>query len=454
VISELKAMLAGIDADYADIRYEVKHETKITLSGRELTELSASSTDGHVVRVLKDGGFAAVAFTRPQDAGRAVARALANAQLFANRAAAPVALAETEVVIATVKPELDEDPAQVPLNEKLAVLRTYNDIPLGNDWVATTSLAYAEVSRQKAFVSTEGSEIQEDLVTVRISGSIVARDGPLTQTVRVGFGGSDGFGRLRQRHDHVEQRTGIAVDLLRAEPVTAGTYRVILDPHLGGVFTHEAFGHFSEADLIEDAPTMRAKMRLGAKLGVPILNIRDDPTLAHQLGHYVYDDEGVRARRTHLMRDGVLVGRLHSRRTAAAFGEPLTGHCVAEDYRYAPIIRMGCIFIEPGEAKLEDLMSELGDGLYLAQPMGGQTSGQNFTFGANYGFVVKGGQRRQMVRDINLSGDLYRTLEHIEAIGDDLRLGEIGGCGKGQTNIRSCFGAPHTLIDGVVIGGR
>jgi TldD protein len=115
---------------------------------------------------------------------------------------------------------------------------------------------------------------------------------------------------------------------------------------------------------------------------------------------------------------------------------------------------MGNIFIEPGPYTFDDLLSMLGDGLYLLDAMGGQTSGENFTFGAQYGYRVKGGRKGEMVRDINMSGNLYRTLKNIVAVGKDLILSKVGGCGKGQMNIRSCNGGPHILVHGVVIGGR
>lgn len=454
MFERLKTILARTEADYADVRYELKKETKIAFSGRELTLLVSSATDGYVLRVLKDGGLASVAFTKPEDAERAAKTASENARLIGQRARRPVELQPTETVKDTFLPKLNEDPRQVPVEDKLELLRRYNDIPLASEKVSTTEIGYGDFIREKYFASTEGAEIREDLVTARIAGSIVSKEGSLVQTVRVGVGGSDGLARLRSREDEFERRTKLAVDLLSAEPVKAGTHRVVLDQRLAGVFTHEAFGHFSEADLIEDAPTMREKMRLGAELGNRVVNIKDDPTMPNQLGFYKYDDEGVPARPTQLMKDGVLVGRLHSRRTAAAFGEPLTGHCVAEDYRYAPIIRMGCIFVEPGQFSLEQLLEKLGDGLYLLNAMGGQTSGENFTFGAQYGYIVKNGKPTQMVRDINIGGNLYQTLMNITAVGNDLRFGEIGGCGKGQMNIRSCHGAPHVLVESVVVGGR
>ena len=454
MFDDLRNLISKVDADYADIRYEIKKEVKIVFNGKELTNVTSNSTDGYVLRVLKNGGFSSVAFTKKENSGDAIRSATRNALLISNNIKEPVRFAETEGIEDTFIPELDEDPRDIALNEKLELLKRYNSIPLNYKNILTTNILYSEVIREKYFVSTEGSKIREDLVTSGIRGLITSSDGNIFQNIRVGFGGSDGFGSLRNQEEDFENKTSIVLDLLKAKSIEGDVYNVILNPELAGVFTHEAFGHFSEADLIEDNPSMREKMKIGAKMGKDIVNIVDDPSLPGQLGFYKYDDEGVRARPTQLMKDGVLVGRLHSRRTAAAFDESLSGHCVAEDYRYAPIIRMGNIFIEPGENTFDDLISELGEGLYILDAKGGQTSGENFTFGAQYGYMVKKGKLDEMVRDINISGNLYRTLENISAVGDDLELSKVGGCGKGQMNIRSTNGAPHIIIKNLVIGGK
>ncbi len=454
MFDRLEKMLGLVRADYADLRYELARETKISFGGRELIGLSASSTDGYVWRVLKNGGWSEVCFTRPEDAERAARSAVENAELLASGGARPVRLAPAPPTKDEFHPKLSEDPRPVPAEAKLELLRRYNDIALENPKVATTQAAYWDMTRDKYFVSTEGARLREELVTARINGEIVAKEGNLTQRVRFGFGGSDGLARLRGRESEMTERVKICVDLLKAEPVKGGEYRVVLDQSMAGVFTHEAFGHFSEADIIEDNPTMREKMRIGAKLGSDVLSITDDPTRPGQLGFYRFDDEGVAARPVALMKDGVLSGRLHSRRTAAEFGEPVTGHCVAQDYRFAPFIRMGCIFIEPRDKTKQKLLEQLGDGLYLCNHMGGATSGENFTFGAQFGYEVKGGKPGKMLRDINISGNLYATMKSISAIGNDLTLCEIGGCGKGQMNYRSCNGGPHVLVDSLVVGGR
>lgn len=358
------------------------------------------------------------------------------------------------VIRDTFAPTLQEDPRKITVDEKLQLTRHYNDIPLGHEGIVTTASEYLEIAREKFLVTTEGAEIREDLMTTRLGTSITSKEGNLIQNVRVALGGSHGFAVLRNQEPEFEKKTSIALQLLKAKSVEAGEYSVLLNPSMAGVFTHEAFGHFSEADLIEDSPTMREKMQIGAQLGNEFLNIVDDPTRPHQVGFYKYDDEGVPAHPKKLMEDGVLKGRLHSRRTAAAFGEPPSGHCVAEDYRYAPIIRMGCIFIEPSTFTFDELLAMLGNGVYLLDHLGGQTSGENFTFGAQYGYVVKEGKMAEMIRDINMSGNLYQTLKNIVAVGDDLVLSKSGGCGKGQMNFRSCNGGPHLLARRVVIGGR
>jgi TldD protein len=453
MFTKLRGILSKLDVDYADIRYEKKMTTKITFAGKELTQIGSNSTDGYVVRVLDEGGLSSVVFTGESDAEGAVKTAAENARLIAKNIPKPVRLAETEVVKGSFLPDLKEDPREVSMEEKLELTRRYNDIPLGHDKIATTSMSYEEVIREKHFASSEGTEIREDLVTTRLGGEIISKDGGLAQNVRVRGGGSDGFYNIRGLEKHLQERTRIALDLLQAKPVEAGTYNCVLNPNMAGVFAHEAFGHFSEADIVEALPAMREKMKIGEKLGSEVLSIVDNATLPSQLGLYKYDDEGVQVRPVTLMKNGVLKGRLHSRRTAAEFGEPISGHCVAEDYRFAPIIRMGTIFIEPGEHSLEDLLSMLGEGLYILDAKGGQTAGENFTFGAQYGYLVKGGEIGDMVRDINISGNLYQTMKDITGIGSDFVLGKIGGCGKGQMNIRSCHGGPHILVENLVVGG-
>ncbi len=453
MFTTMRAIIRRIDADYADIRYEIKKETIIHFEGKELTQIGSNSTDGYVLRVLRNGGLASAVFTKAGDAEQAIRTAVENAGLIARHIDKPIRLAGVEAIKDDFRPQLDEDPRSVPMAEKLDLTRRYNAIPLQHDKIVTTQVRYSELMRERYFLSSAGSEIREELMTTSLGGLLTSKDGSITQNIRVSSGGSAGFADVRNQEENFERRTALVLDLLHAEPVQGGMYNVILNPHMTGVFTHEAFGHLSEADIIDTLPAMRERMRIGNKLGNEAVTIIDDATQPHQLGFYKYDDEGVPVRPVTLMKHGVLTGRLHSRRTAAEFDEPVSGHCVAEDFRYAPIVRMGNIYIEPGPLGFNELAAQLGDGLYVLDAKGGQTSGENFTFGAQYGYAVKNGKVGGMLRDINMTGNLYQTLQNIVAIGNDLTLTKSGGCGKGQMNVRSCNGGPHILVNNIVIGG-
>ncbi|MCP4646177.1 MAG: TldD/PmbA family protein [bacterium] len=364
-----------------------------------------------------------------------------------------VSLADVEPSVDSVEPELLGDPAQVPLEEKITLLKKYNNLMLSQPEIANTNLSYSEVDREKFFTSSQGTVVRERVCTVSIGGEVVARRGEVTQNIRASVGGANGMAALKNREDVFLKRAQLARELLDADPVKGGTYDVVINPSLTGVFIHEAFGHFSEADIIEDNPPLRAKMAMGEKIGNDVVTIIADTLIPNQVGFYKYDDEGVPVKTIPLMENGVLTGRLHSRRTAAEFGEPVTGHCVAQDHGYEPIVRMGTIYLEKGSISTEELLKLLGDGLYLCDGKGGQTSGENFTFGAQYGYIVKNGEIKEMVRDINIMGNLFTTMKNIEAMDNTMKLSERGGCGKGQMNIKSGYGGPSVLIRSMVVGG-
>ena len=156
----LRGMLSKADADYADVRYEIKKETRIVFNGRELFHLGSSSTDGFVVRVLKNGGLSSVAFTKLDDSGASVRTAAENAALIGRHIKQPVEFLKTEVIQDTYLPVLEEDPRDVTIDEKLRLTQHYNAIPLGHEKIATTYIAYSETIREKYFLSTDNITTQ------------------------------------------------------------------------------------------------------------------------------------------------------------------------------------------------------------------------------------------------------------------------------------------------------
>jgi TldD protein len=264
-----------------------------------------------------------------------------------------------------------------------------------------------------------------------------------------------GWKSVQDREPGFREAAERAVALLDAPMVRGGTYPVILDPELAGVFIHEAFGHLSEADFVYENPQARAMMTLGRRFGKPVLNVGDNGAARGLRGTLPFDDEGTPTQDTTLIKDGILVGRLHSRETAAAMGERPTGNARAISFRYPPIVRMTNTYIANGQGSFDDLIKDVKLGVYACGAFGGQTMLENFSFTAAYGRMIRDGQVGELVKDVVLAGNLFQTLDRIDHLAGDFRWNEMGGgCGKGgQVPLPVTEGAPHVRIEEALIGG-
>jgi TldD protein len=286
--------------------------------------------------------------------------------------------------------------------------------------------------------------------------SATARDGQLVQRAHESVSSGTDYGKVLGLEPLAETVGRRAAELLAAPKVDGGPRTVVLDPALAGVFIHEAFGHLSEADFVYENPKMRELMHLGRDLGVKELNVYDDGSLPGYGGSLHLDDEGTPTTRTCLIRGGVLAGHLHSLETAGKMGARPTGNARAISRHFAPIVRMTNTYIDRGTVSRESVFAGVDDGILACDMFGGQTMLEMFTFSAAYGYRIRHGQVGELVRDVVLTGNVFETLRSIDAIGDDLTIGErAGGCGKGgQSPLPVSFGSPHIRIRNVVIGGK
>ena len=154
------------------------------------------------------------------------------------------------------------------------------------------------------------------------------------------------------------------------------------------------------------------------------------------------------------VKEGELVGRLHSRETAGKMGEAVTGNARSISYNFPPIVRMTNTFIEPGRDTVKDILSDIKDGIYVKNWYGGMTSMEMFTFSAGEAYRIRNGKIEEMVRPVMLSGNLFSTLKNLDAIANDLEMNEGGGCGKGgQSPLPVSNGSPHIRIQKCLVGG-
>ena len=448
IVSALEASRA----DYTEIRLETRRTTRVVFHGPRLETVSTVVNEGGIVRCLvRTGGWGISTFNSQDTLERRVAQAYESARVIQ---AEEIVLAETEPVEAEITVALETDFRQVPLADKKELAERYNDILRSSPKVVDAQTTYADQHNTVTYANSEGTFISEERPIVTVMFVATARDGDNVQRAHDGLSVPAGYETVLGKEDLARRVAQQAVDLLSAETVVGGVYPVVCDPKLAGVFAHEAFGHLSEADFVYANPQAQEMMVLGREFGRPILNIIDDGSLPGLRGTHRYDDEGTPCQRSELVREGLLVGRLHSRETAGRMGEPVTGNARATGYRYPPIVRMTNTFIDVGKSSFEEMIADIELGVYACEAIGGQTMLENFSFSAGYGYMVREGRVEELVKDVILSGNLFTTLESIDAIGDDLTFGRLGSCGKGQGGLQVSTGAPHIRIQNVVMGGR
>ncbi|MDJ0576183.1 MAG: TldD/PmbA family protein [Xenococcaceae cyanobacterium MO_234.B1] len=454
-LEQLQAAIASNKdgVDYLEIRVEQSESTGLAFRGPQLDAVDRGFALSGGIRACDRGGWSFVTFNGLGELQDRVTEAIAQAKLVGKET---TQLADLEPIEDTVRVEIARDPRQVSLAEKRELLEAYNKLLLDYDpRIQTTMSSISDRFATNYFVNSTGSCIIQERMDISGRFGVIAR----------GEGGivRQGFESVHSRTDFnalvgIEERVlgaaKRAVNQLEAKSVKGGQYTVILDPYLSGVFIHEAFGHLSEADFVYENPRMQELLTLGKPIGIPQLNVIDDATLPDLPGSIKYDDEGVLGQRKYLIKDGVLTQRLHSRETAGKMHEKPTGNARSIRANYPPIVRMTNTAIEPGDTSFEEMLEGIEEGVYAVRMLGGQTNGEMFTFAAAEGYMIRDGKIAEPVSDVTLSGNVFQTLQDIEAIGNDT-LYTNGGCGKGgQMPLPVSVGGPHLRIKNVVVGGR
>jgi TldD protein len=451
----LTEALKHAKADYAEVRVESSRATRVVFRGKRL-ELAGENVDaGGNVRVLFKGrGWGVASFTTLDDLPRLLAQAEDMSRAIVLDT--PIRLAEGAPRTDEVIPVVDGDPFQVPLAEKRRYLEHLNGLMLSaSDKIADTGASYYDDRTEWWYANSEGTYLYELRPEIGLSAQATARqDGRIERSLE-SLGLRKGWNSIQNREAMFRTAAERALELLTAPTVPGGALPVILDPRLAGVFVHEAFGHLSEADFVYENPQAKEMMTLGRRFGSDIVNIGDDGSAAGLRGTLPYDDEGTPTQDTRLIEKGILVGRLHSRETAAAMGERPTGNARAINFRHAPIVRMTNTYIEGGQGTFEDLIGDVKLGVYAVDATGGQTFLENFSFTASHGYMIRDGKVAELVKDVTLAGNLFKSLDAIDRVAGDFQWNQMGGgCGKGgQSPLPVTEGAPHIRFRELLVGG-
>ena len=237
--------------------------------------------------------------------------------------------------------------------------------------------------------------------------------------------------------------------LTMAKPIEPGVYDVITDPSITGLIAHEAFGHGVEMDqFVKDRAL--AKEYVGKYVASPICNMRDGAASILSAASYFFDDDGVLAGDTQIIKDGILITGISDLASAAQLGTMPTGNGRRESSRRKAYARMTNTFFEPGKDKLEDMIASIDHGYMLFETDNGMEDPKNWAIQcvAQYGIEIRDGKLTDnYVSPVVMSGYVPDLLGSISMVSEDLKVVGAGMCGKGYKEwVRVSDGGPALKV--------
>lgn len=350
----------------------------------------------------------------------------------------------------------DDSPDEASIAEKISRLVFADRAARDHDpRVTQATLSLSTVRRRVLIANSSGGLFDDRTPMITFSAAVVARAGGRLCSGREATSASRGWEFLSEAKvaEVVRNAARIACVQLEAAPAPSGTMPVVLSSQAGGTMVHEACGHGLEADFYLKRLSIYTG-RLGQKVASGKVSVVDDGTLPGRRGTSRIDDEGLPAQRVPLIDKGVLVGLLHTRRTARRLRAAPTGNGRRQSHHHLPIPRMRNTFICPGEDDPEEILASVPDGLFVAHVGGGEVDivSGNFVFHCAEAYRIRRGKRAEAVRDATLTGAGPAVLASIDRVGRDLGWGE-GTCGKEGQHVPVSHAQPTIRIPALVVGG-
>jgi TldD protein len=441
-----------LGASYGDIRIIKRINESVHVKNGKVDTLTSETSEGFGIRVIADGswGFASSLMLDPKEVESVAELAVRIARASARVSHEPVKLAPVEPAEGSFEFDVAKDPFEVPIEEKIALLfdadRVMRQVP--EIKVAKSSMQFWRTD--SIFASTDGSYIAQ--IKTESGAGIEATavgDGEVQQRSYPAASGGD-FAAAGYEYveawdlvGNAERIASEAARLLTAPQCPSDTRTLILEGSMLALQVHESCGHPIELDRVFGTESSYAGTsfltpdKLGHfRYGSDIVNIAADATVPGGLGSFFFDDEGVPAQRVEIIKDGIFVGYLTSRETAAELGLRSGGAMRAAGWDRIPIIRMTNINLEPGDWTLDEMIKDTERGLY-AEMVGSWSIDDkrlNFQFATEVAYDIEDGSLGQMYKNPTYTGITYEFWGNCDAIAnrDEWHLWGVPNCGKGE----------------------
>jgi TldD protein len=459
------SLLRKLGAGYSEARLEKVSSNSFLLKNGKPEIAGFETTLGVGIRFVAKGcmGFVAIDSDDRKEIRKAIASGYRNAVSASRMTAEKAKFSDEKTIKARyyLKPKIN--PLSVSPEEKLDYLTgLYKGLKNSGAGIPSSFLSLSDSEVRKLFVSSEGAEIETKYSFVECDYHITVKAGNATSQKYWQYANVGGWEALREwklEKKLPEMVKNMANAMKNGKRTPKGMLDVITGPEVTGIIAHESGGHPFEADRILGREAAQAGESYadadfkGTKMGGIAVNLVDDPSVEKAAGHYMYDDEGVKARRKFLLREGIAREFLHNRETAGKFGEKSNGSARACSYNREPIIRMSNTFFLPGEKKFEELVRETKRGVYFKSFNEWNIDDKrvNQKYVGSEAYLIENGRVTAPLRAPVLEIDTFRLYSSIDAASKDNFELHAASCGKGEPmqGIPVSMGGPSLRIRNV-----
>ncbi|MBT4823658.1 TldD/PmbA family protein [Candidatus Woesearchaeota archaeon] len=344
------------------------------------------------------------------------------------------------------------DPGKISIRKKAETVNKLQKQILGGK-IINARVLYMEEQELKIFVN-QYKQLSQNINSCFLMTLpfIKAIDGNTRYNYKSFF--SSGYEVTKIPLQKIKKLINTTYKIAKAKKLTPGKYTCILSPHLSGLLAHESFGHGMESDtLYKDRA--KAKEFLGKQIAPKFVSIIDNPAFPARNGSFFFDDEGVMASPTYLIKKGIVKAPITdmysaSRLCMEGINVKRSANARAESYDHKSYARMSNTYFAPGKAKLSKMIKSIKDGLYLHNSSGGMEDpkGWHVQIQGVVAEKIKNGKLTgELFYEIGMTGYLPTILKNIKAVSDKLIVPGTGRCGKGHKEwVRVSEGGPHLLI--------
>jgi len=364
--------------EYAEVRAQSQVQDRLMLRSGILEAYMSAVDSGFCVRVIADGGigFASTNKWTKEEAKEIVDLACRYARM-ANRKD-KIKFAEEKGIETNWAVEQKEKIENVSPEERIAKFVEIDKslASCGVKIAATMSSCTIDLT-SKYFINSEGSRITSFVPKIGAFIFITIAEQGKTEQAYEQFGYSGGWEAFKEWNitEKLTHNANVLKNVIEnGKAVKPGIMDLICGPEVTGIAAHESCGHPMEADRILGREMSQAGRSfiykggpfwIGTRIGSDLVTIVDDPTIENSYGYYAYDDEGVKARRRFLYKNGVINEFLHNRESAAKLGTRSNASSRSVNYDREAIVRMANTFVLPGDMTEEELIKDVKYGVYM-----------------------------------------------------------------------------------------